>query len=47
MADTSLSVLGDLAPSVVVPMTLDDLPDILTVREAAAYLRIGLNSATA
>ncbi len=26
-------------------MTLDDLPDILTVREAADYLRIGLNSA--
>ncbi|MGI8806791.1 MAG: hypothetical protein ACR2KK_02850 [Acidimicrobiales bacterium] len=28
-------------------MTLDDLPDILTVREAADYLRIGLNSAYA
>lgn len=33
--------------SLVVAMTLDDLPDILTVREAAAYLRIGLNSAYA
>lgn len=26
-------------------MSLDDLPDILTVPEAAAYLRIGLNTA--
>jgi len=31
----------------VVLMSYDELPDILTVREAAAYLRIGLNSAYA
>ena len=42
-----MPVLGDPSRSLVVPMTLDDLPDILTVREAAAYLRIGLNSAYA
>lgn len=26
-------------------MSFDDLPDLLTVAEAAAYLRIGLNTA--